>query len=118
VTKIEALLELVCQLPKGLRSDWSGTNHFELTQPNPDAGSYWWFDGSEISYDGAYLSQDSELGRRLGLLMDIAEAAKAAEGELMTARRVQLVYGVYQPTSDGAMVPPSGGSSVEDRGES
>jgi hypothetical protein len=81
MTKLEQLLELVRQLPEGLRSDWRGTNHFELTQPNPDEGPYWWLDFREIEVDELRDRGDT-LGERVGLVMDIAEAAKAAEEEL------------------------------------
>jgi hypothetical protein len=63
----DRLKELVAQLPKGLRSDWKNTNHFELTTEVP--GDYWWLNLSNMGE----LNCDTELGKCVGLLMDIAE---------------------------------------------
>jgi len=76
----DRLLGLAKQLPPNLRSDWRGTNHFELTAPGIDAQgqpTYWWLDAEEIAAAEIErkLTDDTETGKRLGLLMDLAEAA-------------------------------------------
>ena len=80
---LRLLLDLASDLPEGLRADWDGTNHYEMTAPTDD-GEYWWLTLDNMtyltSYDGDASGTDD--GQRLGLLMDIAEALKAAEPEL------------------------------------
>ncbi len=75
--KIDRLLRLIALLPAGLRADWDGTNHYELTADGDE--KFWWLELSEITN----LHSESETGRRVGLLLDIAEAAKAAEVDLL-----------------------------------
>lgn len=78
--EIEKFLELARKLPDGLRSDWDDTNHYELTTNSED---YWWL----ILYDCArHPTQEdpqnpceTERGKKLGLIMDIAEQAKKIE---------------------------------------
>lgn len=76
---LQKLLELIAHLPPGLRADWDGTNHYEMTTSFSDI-DYWWLDLSD------YLVQDfdsaTEIGKRVGLLLDLAESAKAAEQHL------------------------------------
>lgn len=74
--KIDRLLELIALLPAGLRADWDGSNHYELTAI--EAENFWWLELGEI----ADLHSESETGRRVGLLLDLAEAAKAAENDI------------------------------------
>jgi hypothetical protein len=62
------LSELAKGLPKGLRSDWDGTNHFELTS---DAEEYWWLFLLE-GLDDIDDPMESDRGKRIGLIMDIA----------------------------------------------
>lgn len=74
VDALVKLRELARRLPTGLESDWDGTNHYELTirsGTDADGGEYWWLmvgDGVQ----GLDNPCESETGRRLGLLMDIA----------------------------------------------
>lgn len=73
---IHRLLELIAQLPPDLRADWDGTNHYELTTPD-ERFSWWWL--SLNDYMVADFDSQDEIGRRVGLLLDLAEAAKTAE---------------------------------------
>lgn len=76
------LAELGAQLPLGLHSDWDGTNHFELTTPGGD--EYWWLmvgDGIEDVDNPC----ESQVGKRLGLLMDIAAEVSRLYGHLKTS---------------------------------
>ena len=83
---IAKLLALAEQLPNGLMSDWQDTNHFELTSDGDP-----WIDLSEFFWDsgfGEYVPKNpctSVDGKNIGLLLDIAEALKAAEPELRAA---------------------------------
>lgn len=72
------LRKLAKGLPKGLNSDWEHTNHFELTSSEKE---YWWL---MVTQDGESALWDNEIGRRFGLLMDIAEevARLRDEGKL------------------------------------
>lgn len=81
--KVKRLLDLIAQLPKGITADWRGTNHFWLyVDPPPEyPWQYWWFSAQEFR-DRTLFSDRRDEGRRLGLLLDLAEAAKAAEEEL------------------------------------
>ena len=81
--KLKRLLDLASRLPDGLRADWDGTNHYEMTAPTDDGGYFWLtLDNMTYltSYDGDASGTDD--GERLGLLMDIAEALKEVEPEL------------------------------------
>ena len=81
--KLKQLLDLASRLPEGLRADWDGTNHYEMTAPTDDGG-YFWLTLDEIIDSEAFYDDPSSIrcGQRLGLLMDIAEALKEAEPEL------------------------------------
>lgn len=83
--KIAELLKLVEQLPKGLRSDWDCTNHYELTTSAEDGEEYFWLMCREFDGDC-----NTEEGKRLGLLLDIAVTLKEAEKELL-AKGVESV---------------------------
>lgn len=76
MNEIKRLLELSKKLPEGLRSDWEGTNHFELQSSDPKEEYFWltlsaFWDKSVWEHPG-YLKQ-------IGLLMDIAATLKQAE---------------------------------------
>ncbi len=71
------LLALARLLPPHLFSDWKGTNHFELTDRS-DGRGWFWLDLNEL---GTELRDDTEQGRRVGLLMDVAAAAAAWAAE-------------------------------------
>jgi hypothetical protein len=70
--ELKQLSELAAQLPKGLRSDWKNTNHYELHAPE-SKGEYFWWDLEEVQDPTEYDTQSTLAGQRLGLLMDIAE---------------------------------------------
>lgn len=64
---MDTLKELASKLPKGLRSDWDGTNHFELT--SSDSDDYFWL----MVGDGLCgCTCEDEFGKRFGLIMDVA----------------------------------------------
>lgn len=67
-TTLDRLKELAAKLPKGLHADWEYTSHFELTTPD-DNEHYWWL----CMNRGDYWDFNDEDGKRMGLLMDIAE---------------------------------------------
>jgi len=71
--EMQYLKELVAKLPPGLRSDWEGTNHYELTCSLPD--EFWWLCLPTGSVGNVSATEE---GKRLGLLMDIAVAAQQA----------------------------------------
>jgi len=92
-------LDLVRTLPPGLRSDWDGTNHYELqTAEEP-----FWLDVAE----GVGHSQ-TEQGQRLGLVLDIVaetkEHALDLEGKLQdvreTLRMVECKFSVPKLVRD------------------
>lgn len=78
---LEKLKSLASNLPKGLRSDWENTNHFELTCEGKE---YWWLllaDSAEVFGESP---METEPGKRLGLLMDIAsEVARLRDSGLL-----------------------------------
>jgi len=80
---VALLLDLASDLPEGLRADWDGTNHYEMTAPTDDGG-YWWLTLDEIIHSENFNDDPSSTvcGERLGLLMDIATVLKATEPEL------------------------------------
>ena len=65
--RLKRLAELSSQLPKGLSSDWK-TNHFEMTCDDRD---YFWLFVSD-GLNGIENPNESEVGKRFGLLMDVA----------------------------------------------
>jgi len=72
--RFHKLGRLAEQLPRGLVSDWEGTNHFELQAAGEPDGPYFWL---HVLDDAANLEcVDSpchtETGRKYGLLMDLA----------------------------------------------
>lgn len=78
----DELRKLVSRLPRGLRSDWQDTNHFELTDGSDD---YFWLDLSELVYPREANPCESELGRRVGLMMDLAAWLSANGKSLLDA---------------------------------
>lgn len=77
---IRRLLDLIAKLPPDLRADWDGSNHYELTTPD-ESFSWWWLSLNDYMVED-FDSQD-EIGQRVGLLLDLAAAAKAAEAHLL-----------------------------------
>ena len=75
--ELKRLIELGEKLPKHLRSDWE-TNHFELTSSQED--DYWWLILADL-FRETYKDEspcESEYGKRVGLIMDIAAALQEA----------------------------------------
>ena len=66
------VLELAEQLPRDLNSDWKDTNHYELTSGTAD--NYWWLMAGDGIEDIDGNPCETEDGKRLGLIMDIAAA--------------------------------------------
>lgn len=62
------LRELCRDMPTDLIADWRGTNHYELTSPHTKDG-YWWF----IANNDDDWSEHDDSGKRMGLLLDLAE---------------------------------------------
>ena len=84
---LKRLIELAEKLPKGLHSDWDGTNHYELTSWARENDEYWWLImgqlfNSKLGYPEDLIPCDTEEGKRLGLIMDIAVALQEALPEL------------------------------------
>lgn len=77
---INQLLKLSEQLPRGLKSDWIGSDHFELTCASDD---HFWLDLADL-FDRPEVGGwcRTEFGQRVGLLMDIAAKLKEAEPAL------------------------------------
>lgn len=73
--RLRPLAELAAQLPPKLHSDWRDTNHYELTcrDVNASDDDFFWLmvgDGTQGIEDPNWC--ETETGKRLGLLMDIA----------------------------------------------
>ena len=73
---VRLLLDLASDLPDGLRGDWKGGNHYELTAPADD-GAYSWLALDDMAHRRSYNDRE-----RHGLLMEIAAVLKDAEPEL------------------------------------
>ena len=67
-TPLGRLKDLAKGLPKGLTSDWAGSNHFEM---NSDEDEYFWLFVREC-FDDIENPMESTIGKRFGLMMDIA----------------------------------------------
>lgn len=78
VDELKELCELAEKLPDKLLADWRNTNHYELTSDEVDG--YWWLvvRGALPRVEGK-MPCETEEGKRLGLLLDIAEKLKKAE---------------------------------------
>ena len=81
IPALDNLLRLVALLPVGLRADWDGSNHYELTTSD-ESYPWWWLNLSDYMLEDFDSATDE--GRRVGLLLDLAAAAKAAEPVLLT----------------------------------
>ena len=66
----ENLRELADRLPVGLQSDWDGTNHYELQASHRD--EFFWLVLGDLLNERYDSPCDTEYGRRVGLIMDIA----------------------------------------------
>jgi hypothetical protein len=76
---MDRLLELASQLPAKLRADWDGTNHYELQSLDPGSEEWCWLEVVEVDFEAD--PSASQSGRRLGLVLDIAAAARAVVDE-------------------------------------
>ena len=75
----DALIQLLAlseQLPDGLRADWMDSNHFELSCHSDE---YFWLELAELFNNEHNNWCKQELGKRVGLVMDIAATLKKAE---------------------------------------
>jgi hypothetical protein len=61
-------LENLASIPKNLRSDWLGTNHYEITDSEGD--DYFWLIIPDMFMDKERCVSDFNDGKRLGLMMD------------------------------------------------
>ena len=72
IAGLEKLRKLASGLPPKLNSDWDGTNHYELTSSGKSGEELdWWLMAGE-GVDDHPNACESEEGKRLGLIMDIA----------------------------------------------
>jgi hypothetical protein len=72
MTDKERLKRILDLTPESLVSDWEGTNHYELQDPNVTTSSkdgYWWLDLDEVSWayivlhtDGPSYTDEDRLG--------------------------------------------------------
>jgi hypothetical protein len=67
IQKIQVFCE---KFPKTPRSDWENTNHYEITDPDGDA--YFWLTLPDVFTNPGIYYPDTEEGKRVGLLMDLA----------------------------------------------
>lgn len=75
---LKELCDLAEKLPDKLLADWRNTNHYELTSDEVDG--YWWLVvRNALPRDEEKAACETEEGKRLGLLLDIAEKLKKAE---------------------------------------
>ena len=78
--KINHLISLSEQLPEKIQSDWVGTNHFELTTVDEKADDFFCLDLKEAMRDQLFDNWfETPFGKKVGLLLDIAEALKESE---------------------------------------
>ena len=89
---LKRLIELGEKLPKGLRSDWDATNHYELQSSEED--DFWWLILSylfrpEHGYPKDEIPCETEYGKRVGLIMDIAVALQQALPDLKKEENVK-----------------------------
>jgi hypothetical protein len=72
------------EVPRDLRADWDGTNHYELTSDSSQ-GEYWF-----LVLPGAQLDSATPEGRRVGLMLEMAadapRLADALDAEAEAAR--------------------------------
>jgi hypothetical protein len=69
----EKLTRLLNSLPGPLRSDWEGTNHYELQNVGcvKNNNDFWWLTVPDIDFFA--FPSDSKDGKNLGLVLDIIE---------------------------------------------
>lgn len=70
--KLEELETMAKGMPKIPCSDWRGTNHFEITDSHVDAESYWFLHMRDALSNGSEQDDETESGKRVGLVMDLA----------------------------------------------
>lgn len=71
-----------CTIPLDARSDWDGTNHYEITTEEGDAyrNSFWWLNCIDEAVRDGCRTED---GRRLGAVLDYAAAYRRDVGALI-----------------------------------
>lgn len=90
-------LEKLSQIPEGLKSDWLGTNHYEITDPN--GLEYFWLIVPEIFLDRNRCVSDFDDGQRLGLILDsfvkIPDLVKQLQAETQRADKAEEMVLAY-----------------------
>jgi hypothetical protein len=87
---LDELDVLVSQLPKGLHSDWKDTNHYELT--STEKGEFWWLLLWDTFHDPNEIVCETVWGKRLGLIMDVAEKLKLLEAQKEEFRAIRALH--------------------------
>ncbi len=80
---IEAIKEILDGVPKKLIADWEGTNHYEIHNVDPHGGDFFWLCLDDFVINGTDyndLKCDTEEGKELGKLLDMAAALPDAMG--------------------------------------
>lgn len=83
---LQTLLSLIAKLPPNLRSDRDESGNYELLTSG-SIGTWAWLEFKEYTAEHLIFI-DAANGKRVGLLLDLAETAKAAEQQLQNIRDV------------------------------
>jgi len=83
LAEIRARLE-ACPIPEGATTDWDGTRHLEIYNPNKPPGTWWWLDLD----DWVFLSNmkgklDPQVESRCGAVLDYACAYRGDVAALL-----------------------------------
>ncbi len=70
---IEAIEEILDGVPKKLIADYEGTNHYEIHNVDPHGGDFFWLCLDDFVIND-HLDSDTESGKLLGKLLDMAAA--------------------------------------------
>ncbi len=92
---LAALLKLAENLPREMGSDWDGTNHYELTS-TAKGTPYWWWSLTEIESPLESNTCETDAGKKLGLIMDIA----ATVSNLRDSGELERLAGVEAELAD------------------
>jgi hypothetical protein len=85
MSELDDLKKLLEQMPEHLQSDWYGTNHYEICDYTKGAKDYWWIDIPSLFHDAySCIVSDTEMGKRMGLIMDVAVASRKVVPPLIT----------------------------------
>ncbi len=71
---LEKVRHAIGEIPEGVKADWDGTNHYEVTTPAGE--QYWWLQVREALADPKVDTSATEDGQRLGHLLDLACASR------------------------------------------